>query len=127
MQYFCSEYKTETLFNMALDSLKDIEENWVPKLYALDPHKLLRSLEDLSILTYAQIILHASIARRASSRHLDFYRIDYPALDPPEWNKFITVRLENGNVKIGEAPLDYWGNLKKNYETNNKDYSGVYR
>ncbi len=127
MQYFCSEYKTESLFKMALDSLKDIEENWVPKLYALDPHKLLRSLEDLSILTYAQIILHASLARKASSRHLDFYRIDYPAVDPPEWNKFINVRLENGNVKVSEAPLNYWGNLKENYEANNKEYNGVYK
>jgi len=127
MQYFCSEFKTESLFNMALDSLRDIEENWVPKLYALDPHKLLRSLEDLSILTYAQIILHASLARKASSRFLDFYRIDYPALDPLEWNKFITVRLENDKVKIGEFPLNYWGNLKENYEANNKDYTGVYR
>ena len=127
MQYFCSEYKTESLFNIALDSLKDIEENWVPQLYALDPHKLLRSLEDLSILTYAQIILHASLARKASSRHLDFYRIDFPALDPPEWNKFITVRLENDRVKVGEAPLDYWGNLKANYKANNQDYTGVYQ
>jgi succinate dehydrogenase/fumarate reductase flavoprotein subunit len=127
MQYFCSEYKTESLFNMALDSLKDIEQNWVPKLYAIDPHKLLRSLEDLSILTYAQIILHASLARKASSRHLDFYRIDYPALDPPEWNKFITVTLENDQVKVGEVPLNYWGNLKGNYEAHNKDYVGVYK
>lgn len=127
MQYFCSEFKTETLFNMALNSLIEIEEEWVPKLYALDPHKLLRSLEDLSILTYAQIILHASLARKASSRFLDFYRIDYPALDPPEWSKFITVRLENYEVKAGEVPLDYWGNLKKNYEAHNKDYTGVYK
>ena len=127
MQYFCSEFKTETLFNMALNSLIEIEEEWVPKLYALDPHKLLRSLEDLSILTYAQIILHASLARKASSRFLDFYRIDYPALDPPEWSKFITVRLENNVVRTGEVPLDYWGNLKKNYEAHNKDYTGVYK
>lgn len=127
MQYFCSEYKTESLFKMALDSLGDIEENWVPKLYALDPHKLMRSLEDLSILTYASIILHASQARKASSRFLDFYRIDYPELDPPEWNKFITVKLEEGRVKVGEAPLDYWGNLKQNYEARNKDYAGVYQ
>ncbi|HEY95484.1 MAG TPA: FAD-binding protein [Dehalococcoidia bacterium] len=126
MQYFCSEYKTESLFNLALHSLKDIEENWVPKLYALDPHKLLRSLEDLSILTYAQIVLHASLARKASSRYLDFYRIDYPALDPPEWSKFITVRLENDKVTVGEVPLDYCGNLKANYEANNRDYAGVY-
>ena len=127
MQYFCSEYKTESLFNLALDSLKDIEENWVPKLYALDPHKLMRSLEDLSILTYAQIILHASLARKASSRFLDFYRIDYPALDPPEWNKFITVRLENDEIKVGEATLNYWGNLKEEYEARNKDYAGVHQ
>jgi succinate dehydrogenase/fumarate reductase flavoprotein subunit len=127
MQYFCSEYKTESLFKMALDSLKEIEEKWVPRLYALDPHKLLRSLEDLNILTYAQIILHASLARRASSRFLDFYRIDFPALDPPEWNKFITVRQEGSKVKVGEAPLDYWGNLKESYEAHNRDYTGLYR
>jgi succinate dehydrogenase/fumarate reductase flavoprotein subunit len=127
MQYFCSEYRTEKLLKMGLDALRDIEENSVPKLYALDPHKLLRSLEDLSILTYAQIITHASLARKASSRHLDFHRIDYPALDPPEWNKFVTVKLKNGKVKIREFPLNYAGNLKENYEARNKDYTGVYK
>ena len=92
MQYFCSEYKTENLLNMGLGSLKEIEEKWVPKLYALDPHKLMRSLEDLSILTSAQMIMYASLARKASSQSLEFYRIDYPVVDPPEWNKFITLR-----------------------------------
>ena len=79
----------------------------------------------MSILTYAQIVLHASLARKASSRFLDFYRIDYPELDPPQWNKFITVRLENDEVKVGEAPLGYWGNLKEGYEAHNRDYAGV--
>jgi len=127
MQFFCSEYKTEPLLNMGLDMLRDIEENWVPNLYALDPHKLMRSLEDLSVLTVAQIIVHASLARKASSALLDFHRIDYPQLDPPEWHKFITLKLENGKVKVGELPLGYWGNLKENYEARNKDYTGVYQ
>jgi len=127
MQYFCGEYRTEKLFQMGLESLQDIEESWVPRLYALDPHKLMRSLEDLSILTYAQIILHASLARKASSRFLDFHRIDYPEVDPPEWRKFITVKQENGKVKTGELPLGYWGNLVENYETRNRDYQGVYQ
>ena len=48
-------------------------------------------------------------------------------MDPPEWNKFITVSLENDKVKVGEAPLTYWGNPKENYEAHNKDYTGVYR
>jgi succinate dehydrogenase/fumarate reductase flavoprotein subunit len=127
MQFYCSEFKTERLLNMGLDTLKEIEERWVPMLYAIDPHKLVRSLEDLSMLTNAQIILHASLARKASSRPLDFQRLDYPELDPPEWNKFLTIKLENDKVKVGEKPLDYAGNLKQNYESHNKDYKGVFK
>jgi succinate dehydrogenase/fumarate reductase flavoprotein subunit len=126
MQYFCSEYKTEPLFKMGMETLQEIEEKWVSELSATDPHKLMRSLEDLSILTHAQIILHASTARKASSRFLNFQRIDFPQVDPPEWHKFITVKQENGNVKAGELLQGYCGNLKENYEANNKDYAGVY-
>jgi len=127
MQYFCSEYKTELLLNMGLDALKEIQEVFVPRLYALDPHKLMRSIEDLSQLTHGQIILNASLARKASSRMLNFFRIDYPEIDPPEWNKFVTVKLENNEVKTGELPLNYWGDMKANYEAHNKDYTGVYK
>jgi succinate dehydrogenase/fumarate reductase flavoprotein subunit len=127
MQYFCSEYKTELLLNMGLDTLKEIEEVFVPRLYALDPHKLMRSMEDLSMLAHGQMVLHASLARKASSRLLNFFRIDYPEIDPPEWSKFLTIKLENGKVKSGELPLKYWGDMKANYEAHNKDYTGVYR
>jgi succinate dehydrogenase/fumarate reductase flavoprotein subunit len=126
MQYFCSEYKTESLFRMGLETLREIEEKWAPMLQASDPHKLVRSLEDLSMLTHAKIILQASLARKASSQFLDFRRIDYPQLDPPEWRKFITVREAEGRVQIGERPVGYWGNLKENYEAHNRDYRGVY-
>jgi succinate dehydrogenase/fumarate reductase flavoprotein subunit len=122
MQYFCSEYKTESLLKMGLESLREIEGKWAPTLFASDPHKLMRNLEDLSMLTHAQIIIHASLARRASSKFLDFNRIDFPQLDPPDWHKFITVKQENGEVKTGERPLDYCGSLKENYEANNMDY-----
>jgi succinate dehydrogenase/fumarate reductase flavoprotein subunit len=126
MQNYCSEYKTDVLLNMGLDYLNDIEENQVPKLYAHDPHKLMRSLEDLSILTVAQAIIHSSLARKASSKFLNFRRLDYPEVDPPEWNKFVTVRSEGGKVRTGFLPLGYWGNLRENYEAHNKDYTGVY-
>ena len=127
MQYFCSEYKTELLLNMGLDTLKEIEELFVPTLYALDPHKLMRSIEDLSMLAHAQMVLHASIIRKASSQALNFYRIDYPKLDPPEWNKYITIKLENDSVKDSSLPVNYWGNMKANYEARNRDYAGVYK
>ena len=127
MQYFCSDYKNETLLNMGLDALREIEEMFVPRLYALDPHKLMRSIENLSMLAHGQIILEASLARKASSRVLNFFRIDYPEMDPPEWNKFTTIKLENNKVVTGELPLDYWGDMKANYEAHNKDYTGVYK
>jgi succinate dehydrogenase/fumarate reductase flavoprotein subunit len=127
MQYFCSEFKTESLLKMGLDSLKEIEEVFVPRLYALDPHKLMRSIEDLSLLVHGQIILNASLARQASSQVLNFFRIDYPKVDPPEWRKFVSIKLENGKVKAGELPLNYWGDMKANYEAHNKDYTGVYK
>ncbi len=127
MQYYVSEFKTESLLNMGLNALQKIEDESVPLLYALDPHKLMRSIEDTSLLTYAKIIIHAQLARKASSMMLGLQRIDYPAIDPPEWNKFITIKLENDKVKIGELPPTFWGDMKKQYEAYNKDYTGVYK
>ncbi len=127
LQLFISEFKNESMYNIALQGLKEIEEVFVPRLYAIDPHKLLRSLEDLSLLTHAQIVCQAGLARKASSRVLNFYRIDYPQIDPPEWNKHVTVKMLNGKVAAGELPLNYFGDMKANYEAHNKDYKGVYK
>jgi len=126
MQYYVSEYKTETLFKMGLGALEKIEKESAPSLYALDPHKLMRSLEDLSMLEHAKIIIHASMARKASSRPLSFQRIDYPQFDPPEWDKFLTIKQENNKIKIGERPQAFWGDMKQQYEAHNKNYTGVY-
>jgi succinate dehydrogenase/fumarate reductase flavoprotein subunit len=127
MQYYVSEYKTERLFKMGLGALEKIEKEAVPSLYALDPHKLMRTLEDLSMLEHAKIIINASLARKASSRPLMFQRIDYPEVDPPEWDKFLTIKQENGEIKIGERPQAFWGDMKNQYEAHNGDYTGVYK
>jgi len=126
MQYYVSEFKTESLLTMGLQALDKIEAESIPLLYALDPHKLMRSLEDVSLLSYARIIIRAMLARKASSFPLNLHRIDYPAMDPPEWNKFLTIKQENGKVVTGFLPLDFWGNMKEQYEAHNKDYAGVY-
>ncbi len=74
-----------------------------------------------------KIRLAHSLARQASSRVLNFFRIDYPQIDPPDWNKFVTVKLENNKVIAGSVPINYYGNMKANYEAHNKDYTGVYK
>ena len=127
MRSYCGDPKTGEALKIGLLWLKDIEENEVPRLYARDPHKLGRTLDVLDILTSSQIIIHACLARKASSQFLNFNRLDYPDMDPPEWRKWLTVKLGSGDVKIGELPIDFWGPLAKNYEAHNKDYQGWYR
>jgi succinate dehydrogenase/fumarate reductase flavoprotein subunit len=122
MQNYCGEVKSEELLKVGLRLLEDIESKEAPKLSARNPHELIRSLEVLHILTNAKIIIYSCLARKASSKHLHFYRSDYPEVDLPEWHKFITVKLENNKVKVDEKPIDYFGSLKENYEIHNKDF-----
>jgi hypothetical protein len=53
--------------------------------------------------------------------------MDSPPINRPEWQKFLTIKLEKGKVKAGELPLTFWGNMKQQYEAHNKDYTGVYK
>ena len=126
MQYFVSEFKTERLLNMGLEEIERLEAEAVPRLYAHDPHKLMRSIEDLSMIEYAKAIIHASLARKASSIPLGFNRIDFPEVDPAQWHKFVTVKLDNNKVQTGELPPRFWGDMVQQYEAHNKDYTGVY-
>ena len=122
MQDYCGEYKSEETLKMGLRWLNSIRESEASKVYARNPHELMRALECLVRITAGEMIMHASLARKASSTALDFRRIDYPEMDPPEWNKFITTRLSTGEVKVGELPVNYWllppnaPTYKENYE-----------
>ncbi|MFC2142650.1 hypothetical protein ACFLR7_06935 [Acidobacteriota bacterium] len=91
-------------------------------LHARNPHELVRCLEVLNIMTNTELVLHSCLARRASSKHLHFSHQDFPEIDPPEWHKFVTVRLENGDLKSGERTLDFYGSLEDNYSAHNQDF-----
>ena len=108
MQDYCGEYKSEETLRMGLRWLNSIRESEAARTCVGNPHELMRVLDCLTRITVAEMIVHASLARKASSALLDFKRIDYPEVDPPEWDKFVTTRLENGEVKVGELPFDYW-------------------
>jgi len=108
MQDYCGEHKSEETLRMGLKWLNSIRESEGSRVCARNPHELARTLECISRLTVGEIIMHASLARKASSQCLDFKRVDYPEVDPPGWNKFVTVSLENGEVKVGELPLNCW-------------------
>lgn len=119
MQDYCGEYKSEDTLNAGLWWLNSIRESEACDAYVRNPHELGRFLECLVRLTVGEIIIHASLARKASSRYLDFKRLDYPADDPPEWKKFVTIKLTDGGVISGERPLEFW--LKPPYKSSYRE------
>jgi succinate dehydrogenase/fumarate reductase flavoprotein subunit len=120
MQAHCGNIKRENLMKMGLTYLSDMQQAADDMLFAVNPHDLGNALSILDVLTSARMIIHASIARKASSAILHFRRGEYPEVDPPEWNKFVTLKMQNGNVKTGELPLDYGAPYVENYEKNYK-------
>ena len=127
MQYFVSEFKNETMLNMALEEIDRIEKNAVPQLYALDPHKLMRSLEDLNLIEHAKIMIHAMLERKLTNKALGVDRLDYPNDDEEEANNYLAVSLASDGIRFERVPIRYWGNMKEQYEAHNKDYTGVYK
>ena len=116
MQFYCGDPKEEKVLKLGLQLLDDISEEITSNSFAADPHKLARTLEVMDILTFSKLIIHACLARKASSRLLGFSRWDYPEVDPEEWYKFVTVRQKDGEVAVGELPIGFWGSIKENYE-----------
>jgi succinate dehydrogenase/fumarate reductase flavoprotein subunit len=122
MQIYCGGIKCKELLLEGLDLLNSYEKEIVPKLSCNNPHELMRTHEVLDILTVSQLIINACLLRESSSKALCFYRTDFPEMDPDKDRHFITIRNENGKIIKGTYPLDYYGDVKSNYEYYNKDY-----
>ena len=116
MQNYCGELKNDELLKIGLIWLDDLKRNEAPRVQVDNPHKLMRTLEVFNILTCCEMIIHASMARKASTPLLGFFRQDYPEIDPPEWHKWVTIRLEEGGVRTATLPIDFWSPLAENYE-----------
>ncbi|OGN90010.1 MAG: hypothetical protein A2158_00860 [Chloroflexi bacterium RBG_13_46_14] len=116
LQDYCGELKNEELLTIGLKWLDELEAGEAAGARARNPHELYRVLEVYNIITVGRMMFEASRARKASSSHLDFTRTDYPEVDPPEWNKWVTIKLDGGDIKVGELALDYYGDLEKNYQ-----------
>lgn len=107
MQDYCGEYRSKETLTLGLEWLKSIEESEYASIHARNPHELMRSLEVGVRLEVGRIMMHASLGRKASSEPLGFRRLDYPELDPPDWNKLVTVRLQGEEIVSRDLACDY--------------------
>ena len=119
MQNYCGEQKRDELLLSGVDLLSRYEKEIVPRTYAANPHELMRLLEVFDILTVAQIILQACLARHQTCPKLEFYRTDD---DGGAMAPFICIRNDGERVVAREVPLDYAGDIRENYEKHNQDY-----
>jgi len=116
MQHYCGDTKSDERLQIGLNWLDELSHGEAQTAYAGNPHELMRTLEVFSLINCSQAIIHQSLARKASCKRLQFQRVDYPEDDPPEWHKFITIRQQDGDIKVSDLSIDYWGDLVKNYE-----------
>ena len=119
MRNFCTDIKCDELLMAGRDLLADYQKNILPRTCAGNPHELTRLLEVFDILTVAQIILEACIARKQNCEKLNFQRSD-DAGGAPE--PFIVIRHDGEKVVSRKVPLDFAGNARENYEEFNKEY-----
>lgn len=107
MQDYCGEYRSEETLKTGLRLLKELRESEASMLYAATPHELGRALECYTIITVGEIVMQASLARKASSKFLNLSRLDFPTNDPPEWQKLLPIKLVDGHVEIGALSFNY--------------------
>lgn len=122
MQNYCGGVKCNALLKEGLNLLDTYKKEFVPRLYCTNPHDLMRTHEVLDILTVAELILQACLLRRESSETLCFARTDTDAVEEKGKGKHIVLRQENGRIISREVPLDFFGDLKTEYEKRNADY-----
>jgi succinate dehydrogenase/fumarate reductase flavoprotein subunit len=115
MQNYCGELKNEELLSLAERWLSDLEANEAPRVGADNPHQLMRVLEVHDILTCSQMIVAACRARKDSSTHLHFKRLDYPRLDAPDWHKWVVIRRHGDGTAVSDRPIAFWGEYEANY------------
>jgi succinate dehydrogenase/fumarate reductase flavoprotein subunit len=107
MQDYCGQYKNQETLAAGLRLLRELREAECSRVYAATPHDLGRALECHTMITVGEMVIQACMVRKASNKFLSFSRIDYPAMDPPEWQKYLPIRLEDGEAQVRELPLDY--------------------
>jgi len=121
MQEYCPECKNERMLKLGLDWISDIKGNEANAVLARNPHELQRFLECMERIVTGEIVMQSSLIRKASCSALGFIRLDYPEMDPPEWQKYLTIRRDEEGIRTGELPMNFWL-LPPNAQTYRENY-----
>jgi len=114
--YYIMYVKHEQRMKAALTLVEFMRDHLVPKLTARDAHELRLAVETKNIVFNAEMKLRSSLFRTESRG--THYREDYPRRIDPDWLAWVTLRQEDGEVKLTKRPIpkEWWPDLSRPYE-----------
>lgn len=107
-RYICDTYvgnfKSEGKLREGMRRLRSLEDGFLPKLMARNPHYLMRCLEVRNIMHLVELHIAASMSRKETRGA--FVRLDYPDLDPARDNMMTLQRMVDGRpvLELAEVP-----------------------
>ncbi|MBW2063489.1 MAG: FAD-binding protein [Deltaproteobacteria bacterium] len=90
--------RSETLLKAGMKYLKDLKEKVLTGMSVENSHTLVRGLETLDLIECGEVVFQAALERK-ETRGLH-KRSDFPFTNPLLDNKFLTVRQEQGRLKL---------------------------
>lgn len=113
--YFVSRIKHGDRLKAALTFIAFMRDHLSPMLLARDPHELRTAHETKNMIANAEMKLRASLYRTESRG--THYREDFPRRSDPEWLAWVTLKDENGVMKISKKPIprEWWPDLTVPY------------
>ena len=116
LPYFILYVKHKERLEAALTLVEFMRDHIAPKLMARDAHELRLAIETKNMVLNAEMKLRASIFRTESRG--THYREDYPRRDDPNWLAWVTLRDENGVMRLSKKPIPqaWWPDLSAPYE-----------
>jgi succinate dehydrogenase/fumarate reductase flavoprotein subunit len=103
MDFYCGDVRGEGLLRRGIERLAYAQE---ATLRAENPHELARTLEVMSIVDNAELVLRASIERQETRLPFEFRRGDYPEQDDVQWSAFLLGRKTAEGFTFRKVPID---------------------
>ena len=104
MDFYCGAIRSEGMLKRGLERL---EYARIAPLKADNPHELARSLEVISIMDNAEMVLRSSLERKESRpAPFGFVRSDFPERNDKEWLCYLSIQRENGEFKFPRYRAD---------------------
>jgi len=104
MQDYCGDYKSKEVLDMGLWWLESIRQNELKHTVAANPHELARTIGAEVRISACEIIIQHCLARKSSSKLLNFDRLDYPDYKEERF----ALYQKNGIIEFEGIPDDFY-------------------